>query len=37
MSELKIDRLDLFPVPIIGAHYDHAESLAQTLIPEFKK
>ena len=37
MDEIKIDRLDLFPVPIIGAHYDHAESLAQTLIPIFKK
>ena len=36
-KEYKVDRLDLFPVPIFGAHYEHAESLAQTLIPMFHK
>ena len=35
--EVQVDRLDLFPVPIHGAQYEHAESLAQTLIPMMKK
>ena len=35
--DVKVDRLDLFPVPILGAHYEHADSLSQTLVPMFKK
>ena len=35
--DVQIDRLDLFPVPLLGADYEHAESLSQTLVPMFQK
>ena len=35
--DVQVDRLDLFPVPVLGAQYEHADSLAQTLIPMFHK
>ena len=30
---MQIDRMDLFPVPVLGAEFDNGEELRKTLVP----